>query len=75
MRRNETVHLINVLRPNGKFTKSTAETINCLLDTLAQESREVSHSKTTEAPDENTELNADDEIVSSICSLEKMKEH
>ena len=30
MRRNETVQVGNVLRPSGEFTKSTAETINCL---------------------------------------------
>ena len=30
MRRNETVRVSNVLRPNGDYTKSTAETISCL---------------------------------------------
>ena len=73
MRRNETVQVSNVLRPNGEFTKSTAETKNCLLGTLAPESREVSYNQTAEEPHENIALTMDDEIVSSICSLEKME--
>ena len=73
MRRNETVQVSNVLRPNGEFTKSTAETINCLLDTLAPESREISHNPATKEPDENIELTMYDEIASFICSLEKME--
>ena len=72
MHRNETVQVSNVLRPNGKFTKSTAETINCLLDTPASGNQEVSYNQ-AEEPDENIELIMDDKIVSSICSLEKME--
>ena len=73
MRRNETVRVSNVLRPNGEYTKSTAETINCLLDTLALGSREVRCNHAAEETDENIEVTMDDEIVNSICSLEKMK--
>ena len=35
MRQNESVQVSNVLRPNGEFTESSVETMNCLLDTLA----------------------------------------
>ena len=35
MRRNETVQVSNLLRPNGEFTESSVETMSCLLDTLA----------------------------------------
>ena len=74
MRRNETVQLSNVLRPNGQFTESSVETMNCLLDTLAPGSREVNYSKAAEEPNDNTVvLPMHDEIVSSICSLEKME--
>ena len=73
MRRNETVQVSNVLRPNGEFIKSTAEIINCLLDTVAPEGREVSYNQAAEEPDENIDLTMDDEIVSSICSLKKME--
>ena len=74
MRRNETVQLSNVLRPNGQFTESSVETMNCLLDTLAPGSREVNYSKAAEEPNDNTAvLPTHDEIVSSICSLEKME--
>ena len=74
MRRNETVQLSNVLRPNGEFTESSVETINCLLDTLSPGSREVNCSKAAEEPNDNTAVSpTHDEIVSSICSLEKME--
>ena len=54
MRRNETLRISNVLRPNGEFTESSVETINCLLDTLAPGSREVNYSKATEEPNDNS---------------------
>ena len=73
MRRNETVQVSNVLRPNGEFTKSSVETMNCLLDTLAPGSREVNYSKAAEPNDNTAVLSKHDEIVSSICSLEKME--
>ena len=73
MRRNETVQVSNVLRPNGEFTKSSVETMNCLLDTLAPGSREVNYSKAAEPSDNTAVLSKHDEIVSSICSLEKME--
>ena len=74
MRRNETVQVSNVLRPNGEFTESSVETMNCLLDTLAPGSREVNYSKAAEEPNDNSAvLPTLDEIVSSICSLEKME--
>ena len=74
MRRNEMVQESNVLRPNGEFTKSSVETTNCPLDTLAPGSREVSYSKAAAEPNDNTVvLPRHDEIVSSICSLEKME--
>ena len=47
--------------------------MNCLLDTLAPGSREVNYSKAAEEPNDNTVLPTHDEIVSSICSLEKME--
>ena len=48
--------------------------MNCLLDTLAPGSLEVNYSKATEEPNDNTAvLPTLDEIVSSICSLEKME--
>ena len=66
--------LSNVLRPNDEFTESSVETMNCLLDTLAPGSREVNYSKAAEEPNDNTAvLPTHDEIVSSICSLEKME--
>ena len=73
MRRNETIRVSNVLRPNGEYTKSTAETMNCLLDTLAPGSREVRCIHAAEETDENIEVTMDDKIVYSICSLEKME--
>ena len=74
MRRNERMQASNVLRPNGKFAESSVETMNCLQDTLAPGSREVNYSKAAEEPNDNTaELQTHDEIVSSICSLEKME--
>ena len=73
MRRNETVRVSNVLRPYGEYTKSTAETMNCLLNTLAPGSREVRCNHAAEETDENIEVTTDDEIVNSICSLEKME--
>ena len=67
-------HCVTVLRPNGEFTESSVETINCLLDTLAPGSREVNCSEAAEKPNDNTAvLPMHDEIVSSICSLEKME--
>ena len=63
MRRNETVQVSNVLRPNGEFTKSSVEIMNCLLDTLAPGSREVDCSKATEELNEHTVITTDDEIV------------
>ena len=47
--------------------------MNCLLDTLAPGSREVNYSKAAEEPNDNTVLPKNDEIVSSLCSLEKME--
>ena len=48
--------------------------MNCLLDTLAPGSRKVNYSKATEEPNDNTAvLPTHDEIVSSICSPEKME--
>ena len=48
--------------------------MNCLLDTLAPESRKVNYSKAAEEPNDDTAvLPTHDEIVSSICSLEKME--
>ena len=74
MRPNETVQVSNVLRPNGEFTEPSVETMNCLLDTLASVSREVNSSKAAEEPNDNTaESPRHNEIVSSICSLEKLK--
>ena len=74
MRRNETVQVSNVLKSNGEFTESSVETMNCLLDTPAPRSREVNYSKATEEPSDNTAvLPMHVEIVSSICSLEKME--
>ena len=73
MRRNETVRVSNILSPNGEYTKSTAETINCLLDTLAPGSREARCIHAVEETDKNIEVTMDDEIVNSICSLEKME--
>ena len=73
IRGNETVRVSNVLRPNGEYAKSTAETINCLLDTLALRSREVRVIHVAEETDENIEVTTDDEIVNSICSLETME--
>ena len=73
IRRNETVRVSNVLRPNGEYAKSTAETINCLLDTLAPGSREVRVIHAAKVTDENIEVTMDDEIVNSICSLETME--
>ena len=73
MRRNKTVQMSNVLRPNGEFTESSVETMNCLLDTLAPGSREVNYSKAAKDPNEKTVLPTYDEIVISICSLEKME--
>ena len=75
MSRNETVQVSNVLRPNGKFTESSVETMNFLLDTLAPGSREVNCSKAAEEPNNNNTavLPTHDEIVSSICSLENME--
>ena len=74
IRGNETVQVSNVLRPNGEFTESSVETMNCLLDTLAPGSREVSYSKASEEPNDNTAvLLTHDQIVSSICSLAKME--
>ena len=70
---NETVQISNVLRPDGKFTESAGETIDCLLDILAPGSREVSCSKTADEPNKNTVSITDVEIVNSICSLEKME--
>ena len=43
MRRNETMQVSNVLRPNGEFTESSVETMNCLQDTLAPGSREENY--------------------------------
>ena len=66
MRRNKTVQVSNVLRPNGEFTDSSVETMNCLLDTLAPVSREVNYSKAAEEPNDNTAvLPTHDEIVGS----------
>ena len=48
MRRNETVQASNVLRPNGEFTESSVETMNCLLDTLVPGNREVNYGKAAE---------------------------
>ena len=73
MRPNETVQVSNVLKLNGKFTEYSVATMNCLLDTLAPGSREVNYGKAAEEPNENTVLSTHDEIVSSICSLEKME--
>ena len=75
MRRNETVQISNVLRPNGEFTKSSVETMNYLLDTLAPDSREVGLdcSKATEELNEHTVIKTNDELVSSIFSLKKME--
>ena len=73
MGRNETMQISNVLRPDGKFTESDGETIDCLLDILAPGSREVSCSKTADEPNKNTVSITDVEIVNSICSLEKME--
>ena len=74
MRRNETVQVSNVLRPDVEYTESSVETMNCLLDTLAPGSRKVNYSKATGEPNDNTAaLPTHNEIVSSICSLEKIE--
>ena len=54
MRRNKTVQVSNVLRPNGEFIESSVETMNCLLNTIARGSREVNYSKAAEEPNDNT---------------------
>ena len=53
MCRNEAVQVCNVLRPNGEFTESSVETMNCLLDTLATGSREANYGKAAEEPNDN----------------------
>ena len=74
MSRNKTVQVNNVLRPNGEFTESSVETMNCLLDILAPGSREVNYSKAAEELNDNTAVfPTHDEIVSYACSLEKME--
>ena len=74
MRRNETVQVSKVLRPDSEFTEFSVETINCLLDTPAPGSREVNYSKAAEEPNKNIVITTHNKIVSSICSLKKMKE-
>ena len=73
MHRNKTMRVSNVLRPNGEYTKSIAETIKCLLDTLAPGNRKVRCNHAADETDENIEITLDDQIVNFICSLEKME--
>ena len=74
-RRNETVWVSNVIKHNGKFTKSPLETLNYLLDMLSPGSQQTeNHAVRYDLVDNPFMRPEDTEMIANICSFERMEE-
>ena len=74
MRRNETVRVSNVIKRNGKFTKSPLETLNYLLDILPPGSQLTeNHATRCDLVDNPFMRHEDTEMIANICSFERME--
>ena len=72
--RNEMVHVSNVIKPNGEFTKSPLETLNYLLDILSPGSQQTENHGTRYDLVDNPFMRPEDtKIIANICSFEHME--
>ena len=72
LRKTEAADISSVYTSDGVLTKTPKETLNCLLDTLSPGSREVGERNPVQTT--HVSLNPlEEEIVSSICSEERME--
>jgi len=73
--RNEAVQISNVIKPNGDFTESPIEMINCLLDALLPGNQKVADCN--EVAGDTRELpmlpSENEILVATICSTERME--
>ena len=74
IRRNETVHVSNVIKHNGEFTKSPLETLNYLFDILSSGCQQTEHHVTRCDLVNNPFMRHEDaKMIAKICSFERMK--
>ena len=74
IQRNATVHVSNVIKHNGEFTKSPLETLNYLLDILSPGSQQTENDATRSDLVDNPFMRPEDtEIIANIRSFERMK--
>ena len=74
IRRNETVRVSYVIKHNGEFTKSPLGTLNYLLDILSPGSQQIENHTTRSDLVDNPFMRPEDtEMVSNICSFERME--
>ena len=74
IRRNETVHVSNVIKHNVEFTKSLLETLNYLLDILSPGCQQTdNHATRSNLVDNPFRRPEDTEMIANICSFDRMK--
>ena len=74
IQRNEAVHVSNVIKHNGEFTKSPLETLNYLLDILSPGSQQIENHATRSDLVDNPFMRPEDtEMIANICSFERME--
>ena len=74
IRRNEMVHVGNVIKHNGEFTKSPLETLKYLLDPLSPGSQQTeSHVTRSDIVDNPFMTPEDTKMIANIWSLERME--
>ena len=72
--RNETVHVSNVIKHNGEFTKSPLENFSYLLDILSPGSQQTENYTTRYDLVDNPFMRPrDTEMIANICSFERRK--
>ena len=68
IRKNKTVHVSYVTKPNGEFAKSPPETLNYLLDILPPSSQQTENHATRSDLVDNPFMKPEDtEMIANIC--------
>ena len=68
------MHVSNVIKHSGEFTKSPQETCNYLLDILSPGSQQIEYHATRNDLVDNPFMRPEDiEIIANICSFERME--
>ena len=74
IRRNEMVRVSNVIKHNGKFTKSPLETLNYLFDILLPGCQQIEHHATRyDLVNVPFMRHEDAEMIANMCSFERMQ--